>query len=112
MATVLDLVSMPDGRLGVVLDVPPSSGDPSSVALWTEDERRAAFKDVALAAAEEMRERCAAFVMDRSKKAASLRQLAKRRADADAEQVFVQLWKELEMMAHNISSLPLSGDKP
>jgi hypothetical protein len=60
-----------------------------------------------------MRERCAAFVMDRSKKAASLRQLAKRRADADAEQVFVQLWKELEMMAHNISALPLSetGDK-
>jgi hypothetical protein len=59
-----------------------------------------------------MRERCAAFVMDRSKKASSLRQLAKRRADADAEQVFVQLWKELEMMAHNISSLPLSGNKP
>jgi hypothetical protein len=39
MPRILELVPMPDGRLGVVLDVPPTGNDPDSVSLWTAEER-------------------------------------------------------------------------
>jgi hypothetical protein len=39
MPRILELVPLPDGRLGVVLDVPATGNDPDSVSLWTAEER-------------------------------------------------------------------------
>jgi hypothetical protein len=47
MPRILDLVPMPDGRVGVVLNVPPDAG--SSITLWTEAEREANLLEAAKA---------------------------------------------------------------
>jgi hypothetical protein len=39
MPRILELVPMPDGRLGVLLDVPTTGNHPNSVSLWTAEER-------------------------------------------------------------------------
>ena len=55
MPRILELLEMPDGRLGVVLDMPPTPNDPDSVTLWT-----AAERDAAIASAVKLaREGCA-----------------------------------------------------
>jgi hypothetical protein len=46
MPLIIDLVPMPDGRMGIVLDVPPTPDDPGSVELWTGAERKAMVKRV------------------------------------------------------------------
>jgi hypothetical protein len=54
MPLIIDLVPMPDGRMGVVLDVPPS--DDGSVALWTAAERDAAIQSAVSAKCEELKD--------------------------------------------------------
>lgn len=48
MARILDLVPMPDGRVGIVLEVPPDTGN--SITLWTEAERETHLREAAKAA--------------------------------------------------------------
>jgi hypothetical protein len=40
---------MPDGRLGIVLDVPPTGNDSDSVSVWTAEERDRAIGPVVAA---------------------------------------------------------------
>lgn len=80
MPRIVDLVGMPDGRVGVVLDVPPTSDDPGSITLWTpqeatahhsrgwdggiaqaaawHDERERAMREVAEGADPDFRDKC------------------------------------------------------
>ena len=60
MARIVDLVQMPDGRVGVVLDVPPDAGN--SITLWTEAERETHLREAAKA--EELIERYRARLTD------------------------------------------------
>lgn len=46
MPIILDLVPMPDGRMGVVLDVPPTPESPDSIEMWTATEREAMVRRV------------------------------------------------------------------
>jgi hypothetical protein len=50
MPRVLELVSMPDGRVGIILDVPPDAGN--SITLWTEAEREVHLREAAKASDE------------------------------------------------------------
>ena len=58
MPRILKMFQMEDGRMAVVLDVPPTQDDPGSVTLWTEPERTKAMKAAILAE----REECCALI--------------------------------------------------
>jgi hypothetical protein len=58
MPRILELLPLEDGRMAVVLDVPPTQDDPGNVTLWTNDERARAIKAAILAE----REECCALV--------------------------------------------------
>jgi hypothetical protein len=57
---ILDLIQMPDGRIGVVLDAP--TDDEGNVTLWTSEERNREIKDAVM----DEREACALIAEGRT----------------------------------------------